>query len=153
VTGKRIVLLIACVGLVCAYGYALMWVEGYYAALPIPRQWIALFPSRASAFLSFAGLFDAVVLILVSLPFAVLLARFGGRRATVIALIMTTVLFAVTMAPSLVNDIGVGAYAGFRTPWRLYIAFGYLEFIAALPLLVWLIRKVPAGNRGRGREA
>jgi hypothetical protein len=137
----------ACVALICAYGYTLMWVEGYCAVLPIPRQWFAFFHSRASGFLSFAVLFDAVVLILASLPFAALLARFGGRRATIIALITTTVLFAVTMLPSVIEDIGRGAYAGFRTPWRLYIAFGYLELIAALPLLVWVLRKLSSNNR------
>jgi hypothetical protein len=147
---RQLFLAAACLAFVCAYGYTLMWVEGYYAALPIPRQWFAFFPSRASGFLSFAVLFDAVVLILASLPFAALLARFGGRRATIIALIMTTVLFAVTLLPSLVEEIGRGAYAAFHAPWRLYIAFGYLEFIAALPVLVWLLRKLPSNNRWRG---
>jgi hypothetical protein len=143
---KQLLIAVACLGLLCAYGYALMWVEGYYAALPIPQWWFAFFSSRAHGLLTFGVLFDPLVLILVSLPFAVLLARFGGRRATVVALTMSTALFVVTVAPSLVGDIGRGAYAGFPAPWRVYFAFGYLEAIAVLPLLVWLFRKLLSNN-------
>jgi len=146
---RQLFLATVCLGLVCAYGYSLIWVEGHYAALPIPRQWIDFFPSRASGFLSFAVLFDTLVLIVVSLPFAALLARFAGRGATVIALITTATVFAVTAVPSLLEDVGPGAYAGFHAAWRLYIAFGYLELIAVLPLLVWLLRKLPSNNRWR----
>jgi hypothetical protein len=127
-----------------------MLVEGYAAALPISPRWIALFPSRVVGFLSLSVLFDTVVLVLVSLPVAVLLARFGGRRATAVALIMTAALFVVTAVPSLIEHTSRGALAGFHTPWRLYMAFGYLEFIAVLPLLVWLLRKLPPNNRWTG---
>jgi len=147
---KQLFLAVACFGLFCAYGFALMLVEGYEAALPIPPRWIAFFPSRNVGFLSLSVLYDTVVLVLVGLPVALLLARFGGRRATPVALIMTTVLFAVIIVPSLVEDIRRGALAGFHTLWRSYMAFAYLEFIVVLPLLVWLLRKLPSNNRWRG---
>ena len=147
---RSLFLAVACLGLLCLYGYALMWVEGYYAALPVPSHWMAMFPSRRSGVLWFGVLFGPLVLILVSLPVAFLLARFGGRRAMAVALLMTTALFVVTLLPSLVEDIGRGAYAGFSTLWRSYIALGYLELIIVLPLLVWLIRKLPSNNRWRG---
>ena len=146
---KQLFLAGACLGLVCAYYYALVLVEGYAAALPLSPRWIAYFPFRVVGFLSLSLLYDTVALVLVSLPVAVLLARFGGRRATAVALIMTTALFVVTTVPSLIEDISRGALAGFHTPWRLYMAFAFLEFIAVLPLLVWLLRK-PSNNRSRG---
>jgi hypothetical protein len=147
---KQLLFAGACLGLLCAYGYALTLVEGYAAALPIPPRWIALFPSRVVGLLSLSVLYDTVALLLVSLPVAVLLARFGGRRATAVALIMTTALFVVTTVPSLIEDISRGALAGFHTPWRLYMVFAFLEFIAVLPLLVWFLRKLPSNNRWRG---
>jgi hypothetical protein len=72
---KQLLLAGACLGLVCAYYFALMLVEGYAAALPISPRWIAFFPSRVVGFLSLSFLYDAVVLVLVSLPVALLLAR------------------------------------------------------------------------------
>jgi hypothetical protein len=130
-----------------------MLVEGFAAALPIPPRWLAFFPSRVGGFLSLAILFDTAALLLVSLPVAALLARFGGRRAAAIALIMTTALFGVTAAPSLIEDISRGALTGFSLPWRLYIAFADLELIAVLPLLVWVLHKLPSSDRSRGRAA
>ncbi len=147
---RQLFLAVGCLGLLCVYGFALMWVEGYEAALPIPPRWIAFFPSRDVGFLSLSVLYDTAVLVLVGLPVALLLARFGGRRATAVALIMTTALFVVIVVPSLVEDISRGALAGFHTLWRFYMAFVYLEFIAVLPLLVWLFRKLPSNHRWRG---
>ena len=147
---KQLLLAGACLGLLCAYYYALTLVEGYAAALPIAPRWIAFFPSRVVGFLSLSVLFDTAALVLVSLPVAVLLARFGGRRATAVALIMTTALFVVTVVPSLIENLNRGALAGFHTPWRLFMAFGCLELIAVLPLLVWLLRRLPSNNRWRG---
>jgi hypothetical protein len=149
---KPLLLAAAWFALLCAYGYALMWVEGYAAALPIPPRWIAFFPSRTVGFLSLATLFDTALLV-VSLPMAWLLTRFGGRRATVVALSLTVALFIVTVVPSLIEDITRGSLAGFSAPWRLYMAFAYLEVIAVLPLLVWLFRKLPSADRRTGPRA
>jgi hypothetical protein len=137
---RLLFLLLACLGLLCAYGYGLVYVTGYAAALPIPRR----------GFLWWGALLDTLVLVLISLPVALLVSRFGGRRATAVALMMTVALFAATVLPSLIEDISRGAFAGFRTPMRLYIAFGYLELIAVLPLLVWLLRKLPSNKRWSG---
>src|SRR5579862_6236547 len=147
---KQLFLAGAYLGLLCAYYFALMLAEGYAAALPISPRWIAFFPSRDVGFLSLSVVYDTAVLVLVGLPVALLLARFGGRHATAVALSMTTALFVVAVAPSLITDISRGALAGFHTPWRLYMAFAFLEFIAVLPLLVWLLRKPPSNIRWRG---
>ena len=36
---RQLFFAVACLGLLCAYGYALVWVFGYEAALPMPRTW------------------------------------------------------------------------------------------------------------------
>jgi hypothetical protein len=85
---RRLLLAFACVGLVCAYGYALWWV--FEAALPMPRWWTWFW----------IILTDTLTLILVSVPVAALVARFGGRNATAVALLMTVALFVATVEPS-----------------------------------------------------
>jgi hypothetical protein len=137
---RQLFLAVACLGLLCAYGYALRWVFGYEAALPVPRWWTWLW----------IILTDAMTLILVSVPVAALLARFGGRYAMAVALVMTVALFAVTVAPTLVEDVGAFARSPHADRMLLIYAFGHIEFIAALPLLVWLFRKLPSNNRWRG---
>ena len=131
---------VACLGLLCAYGYALMWVFGYEAALPMPRRW-----TWFSMILA-----DTLTLILVSVPVAALVARFGGRHATAIALVMTVVLFAVTEAHTLAQDVGAFARSPHATNMLSMLAFGYIRLIAVLPLLVWLFRKLPSNTRWRG---
>jgi hypothetical protein len=137
---RQLFLAVACLGLACAYGYALWWAFGYEAALPMPRWWTWFWMI----------LTDTVTLILVSVPVAALVARFGGRHATAVALGITVALFAVTVAPTLVQD--AGAFA--RSPHAAFMltmqGFGYIKLILVLPLLVWLFSKLPSNNRWRG---
>jgi hypothetical protein len=137
---RHLFLVIACFGLLCAYGYALMWVSGYEAALPMPRHGTWLWMILA----------DTLALILVSVPVAALVARFRGRRATAVALVMTIVLFAATAAPTLPEDIGAFAHSPHAAHMLATYAFGQIRLIAALPLLVWLFCKLPSNNRWRG---
>jgi heme/copper-type cytochrome/quinol oxidase subunit 3 len=137
---RQLFLAVACFGLLSAYGYALIWVFGYEAALPMPRQWTRLWMILA----------DTLTLILVSVPVAALVARFGGRHATAVALAMTVVLFAVTVVPTLPEDVGEFARAAHAANMLAMYAFGQIRLIAALPLLVWLFCKLPSNNRWRG---
>jgi hypothetical protein len=133
-------LAVACLGLLCAYGYALWWVFGYEAALPIPRWWTWFW----------ILLIDTLTLILVSAPVAALVTRFGGRHAIVVALVMTVALFAVTVAPTLADTVGAYARAPHAGRMLLAYAFADIKLIAVLPLLVWLFRTLPSNNRWRG---
>ena len=144
-TGKRIVLLIACVGLLYAYQYALVWGVGHALALSIPSAWSASFPSRLSGALTWIHLVHTLAVLTVSVPFAVLIARFGGPHAPAIALAITVGLFAVFSLPPLIE------YFGAMSPRaRVVSVFDQFKLILMLPLLVLLMRKLPSNNRWRG---
>jgi fucose permease len=144
-TGKRIALLIACAGLICAYQYALVWGIRHALALPIPSAWLSVFPTRISGTLTWAVLIHIVAILIVSVPFALLIARFGGPRAPVVALAITVILFFVFWLPPLIQHFGI-------TPSRTLVvsAFDYLKLFLVLPILVWLVRKLPSNNRWSG---
>jgi hypothetical protein len=142
VRGKRIVLLIALIGLLYAYEYALAWGIGHALALPIPSGWRGSFPTRLSGTLSWIILMHTLAVVFVSIPFALLLERFGGARAPLVALALTVTLFLVF---SLVPAIAFFGTLPSRT--KLVTAFDYSKLVLVLPLLVWLIRKLPSNNR------
>ena len=143
---RSLLIVVACVGLLCLYVYALVWLVGYAAGLGPPNGWRDLFPSRVSGSLSWLILVNTVAMVLVSIPVALLVARFAGRRATTVALLMSLALFVVLGVPSLVTDFGT-----IMTPRiRLVTAFDYIKLVGILPLLVWLLRKLPSNNRWRG---
>lgn len=146
---RQLFLTVACVALLFAYRYALIWVFGYEAALPMPRWWSGLFPSRISVRL-WIVLAYTMTLILVSVPVAALVARFGGRHAIAVALLMALALFVVTVAPTLAEDVGAFAHSPHAAPMLLIQAFGYVSLVAMLPLLVWLFRRLPSSDRWRG---
>jgi len=144
-TGKRIVLLIACVGLLYAYQYALVWGVGHALALPPPSGWRASFPTRLSGSLTWLIVVHTLAVLIVSVPFALLIARFGGPQAPVIALGITGALFAVFSLPPLIEFFGI-----LSSRVRVVSVFDQIKLILVLPLLVWLMRKLPSNNRWRG---
>ena len=141
----RIVLLIAVVGLLYIYNYALVWGIGHAMALPIPSGWRSSFPTRLSGTLTRMILVHTLAVAIISVPFALLIARFGGRLAPVIALAMTLTLFAVFSLPPLIAYFGT-----FPTRMKVVTGFDQIKLILVLPLLVALIRKLPSNNRWRG---
>jgi hypothetical protein len=146
VTGKRIVLLIACAGLLFfAYQYALVWGTGHALALSIPAAWSASFPSRLSGTLTWMILVHTLAVLVVSVPFALLIARFGGPHAPVIALAITAALFAVFSLPPLIEFFGT-----MPPRMRVVNVLDQIKLILMLPLLVLLMRKLPSNNRSRG---
>jgi hypothetical protein len=144
-TSKRIVLLIACIGLLYAYHYALVWGTGHALTLPIPSAWRASFPTRLSGTLTWMILVHTLAVLIVSIPFALFIARFGGRPAPAIALAFTVVFFAIFSLPALIEFFGT-------LPIRQRIVTGLdqIKLILVLPLLVWLMRKLPSNNRWTG---
>jgi hypothetical protein len=144
-TGKRIILFIACAGLLCAYQYALVWGIAHALALPPPSGWRALFPTHLSGSLTWLIVVHTLAVLIVSVPFALLITRFGGPHAPVIALAITGALFAVFSLPPLIEFFGI-----MSPRVRVVSAFDQIKLILMLPLLVWLMRKLPSNNRSRG---
>ena len=141
-TSKHVVLVIACAGLLFAYQYALVLGTGYALALPPPSGWRASFPTHLSGSLTWLILVHTFAVLIVSVPFALLIARFGGPRAPVIALAITAALFALFSLPPFIEFFGIMSP---RT--RVVTAFDQIKLILVLPVLVWLMRKLPSNNR------
>ncbi len=144
-TGKRIVLLLALIGLAYVYEYALVWAIGHAQALPIPSGWRGFFPTRLSGTLTWIIVIHTLAVVIISIPFALILARFGGPRAPLVALAMTVALFSLfSLLPAIVF------FGTLPTRTKLVTAFDYTKLVLVLPLLVWLIRKLPSNNHWRG---
>jgi hypothetical protein len=141
-TRRGIVLLIACAGLLYAYQFALVWGIGYAMGLPRPLAWISFFPSRLSGALTWLILVHSLAVLIISVPFAFLIARFGGPHGPAIALTFTLVLFVLFWLPSL-----TGFFDIMRMRVRVVTGFDQIKLILVLPLLVWLMRKLPSNNR------
>ena len=135
-------LLVAVVGLVYLYIPALAVVLGYEAGVVIPVWWLSLFPGRLSGTLTWMILWHTIVVLVVSVPFAWLIARFYKSRAVHVA-------FALTLFSVILMDVPIFPKLVDATPVRmkLTIAFDLIKLIGTLPLLVWLLRKLPSNNR------
>ena len=144
-TSKRIVLVIACAGLLFAYQFALAWGTGHALALSIPSAWSASFPSRLSGTLTWMILVHTLEVLIVSVPSALLITRFGGPHAVAAALAITIGMFAVFSLPPLIEFFGTMAP---RT--RVVSVLDQIKLILMLPLLVLLMRKLPSNNSWRG---
>ena len=142
-TGKRLVLLIASVGVLYFYEQALAWGTGHALALSRPLDWGTLFPTHLSAVLTWMILIHTTAVLLISVPFALLIAEFGGPRAPVVALVMTLVLVAVTSLPAWITYSDLMPA---RT--KVITAFDNIKLLAILPALVWLMGKLPSTARG-----
>ena len=144
-TGKRILFLIACAGLLYAYQYALVWTTGHALALTIPPVWSASFESRLSGTLSWMIVVHTLAVLVVSMPFALLIARFGGPHAPAIALAFTVGLFAVFSLPGLIEYFGTMSARA-----RVVTVFDQIKLILILPLMVLLIVRLPSNLRWSG---
>jgi hypothetical protein len=145
VTRTRIVLLIAFIGLLYIYNYAMVWGIGHAMALPIPAGWRSSFPTRLSGTLTWMILAHTLAVVAISVPFALVIARFGGRLAPVVALAMTLILFALFSLGPLIEYFGT-----LPTRTKVVTGFDQIKLVLVLPLMVWLIRKLPSNNRWRG---
>jgi hypothetical protein len=145
VTVKRVVLIIACAGLLYAYQYALVWGTGHALALSIPSAWSASFPNRLSGTLTWMILVHTLAVLIVSVPFALLIARFDGPHAPAIALVITGTLFVFLSLPPLIEF-----FTTLPMRQRVVTGFDQIKLILVLPLLVWLMRKLPSNNRCSG---
>jgi hypothetical protein len=145
VTGRRIMILIGLAALLYVYGSALLGGTYYASAIPIPAAWVSLFANRLSGVLAWMIVVQTLAVLVISIPFAFVVARFGGRYAPVVALAMTLVLFVVFFPSSFFTQFGI-------LPLRTKIVTGFeqVKLILVLPSLVWLIRRLPSNNRWRG---
>ena len=136
---RGIVLGIVAVGLAYLYVAALVFGVGVNAAQRVPAWWLEAFPTRPSAVHFWIVISHVLVVLLVSLPFAWIIARAYGRRfSLLLAVAIALMIWGLFEAPQMFDAFGSGgAYP--RGIWWSDTA----EFIGSLPLLVLLLRRRP----------
>jgi hypothetical protein len=138
---RRVVVLgVVAIGLVYLYALALVYGIGVNAALRVPSWWAEILPTRST--LSWALSSHFVVVLLVSLPFAWTIVRVYGRSSIAVSLGVALLIWGLFEAPSTVDALRSD---GFFSKW-LWLA-DTVQFIASLPVLVLLFRRLPSNNR------
>ena len=142
---RRLLLLLAAVGLGWIYLLAFTFAVGVAATQATPRWWLGLFSKPATSALIWLALAHAVAIALVSLPFAWIIGRMYGRLGVPLALAITVTICAFIEIPAMSQD--------FRTVGPLLQSiwvFGAAVLLVALPIAVWGFRAWPSNNRWRG---
>ena len=136
---RRIVLTIAAAGIIFVYLLGLSYVFGFAAALRTPQWWITPFHTLRSAALTWLLFSHAVALVLVSLPFAGLVAWLYGRLSVRVALVMAIATWALLAAPLAIDS--------WRSNGALLWLAETLELVIVLPASVWILRQLPPNFR------
>ena len=145
-TSGRVVLVVAFLGLGYVYASALLGGTWYASQIPIPAAWIGVFSNRIIGVLAWMIAIQMLAVVVLSVPFAYLIGRIGAGYGPVIALAMTLAIFFVFSWSSFLTLFN----QPLPTSTRIVTAFDQTKFIWVLPLLVWLLRKLPSNNRWRG---
>jgi hypothetical protein len=146
---RRIIVLgVVAIGLVYLYVLALVYGIGVNAAQRVPSWWSEIFPMRSA--LSWALISHFVVVLLVSLPFAWAIVRVYGRLSIAVSLGVALLIWGLFEAPLTLDALRSGGLFS----KGLWLA-DTVQFIASLPILVLLFRRLlPSNNRfERSREA
>jgi hypothetical protein len=138
---RRIVLGALALGIIWLYSYLLVIAFGYAAALSTPYWWRDAFGRGRAAFWMWDLPLDLFVTAVVSIPFALLIARYYRRTWLLVALLAAGVL-AVWNAGDLVNIWPqiTGSFVGF-------LLLGVVRQLTVLPVLTWLANKLPSIHR------
>lgn len=139
---RRIVLTCALLALTYLYLLGITYGFGFAAALRTPQWWIAPFHSLRAAGISWLLISHAVTLILISIPFAALVAWLYGRLSIRVALVVAVVTWTILAAPLLSESRG--------SSWVGMWLVETLELVIALPTCVWLLRLLPSNFRWSG---
>jgi hypothetical protein len=138
----RITLAAAAIGIFCLYVVALVYAIGVGTAWTVPAWWAAAFSTRDDSVLLWLFLSHLTAVLLVSLAFAWVIARYFGRFSLALSLIFALVIWWLFEAPQMLNSFRADVFL----PKGFWIA-DTVEFIAVLPALVLLFRRLPSNNR------
>ena len=146
---RTIVVTVAAVGLFFLYQWILVYTIGYAVAVPIPTWWRGAFPNRGSGAMSWVMLWHTAAVLAVAVPFAWVIARYFSAHAVLLAL-------AVTLASILYREspLMFQYFSAMPTPIKVVTVLDYIVVICSLPMVVWLLKRLPSNNRiERTREA
>jgi hypothetical protein len=140
---RRVILLgIVAIALAYLYILALVYGIGVNAAQRVPAWWSEFFSTRPSSVRSWVFISHAVVVLLVSMPFAWVVVRAYGRFSVRVSAAIAIIIWGLFEAPLMRDAFGSdGAF-----PRALWLA-DTIQFIGSLPLLVLLFRRLPSNNR------
>jgi hypothetical protein len=137
-----IVLTAVAAGLVVLYLFAFLYMVAFVAIQPTPVWWRSAFGTHRSAELSWLFSFHAAGVVLVSVPFAFVIAHVYRRLGVAVACVVTLVVWGTVDASSMTDAFKSTAF-GARGFW---IA-NSLELLGSLPAFVWLVQHLPSNNR------
>ena len=138
---QLIVLIGVAAGLYVLYMLAYVYVTAFIAIHATPMWWRGSFSADRTATLWWLSIADLVGLILVSIPFALAIDRLCGRVAVRVALGVATITWITIEAPFLV---GLGNKALYVRTFQIAAS---LELLGTLPIIVWLIQRLPSNYR------
>jgi hypothetical protein len=145
---RSLLLTIAAVMLAALYAVTIVTVMGFVAALAVPRWWPQALPSWRASVLAWTFLADFATVLFVSLPFAWVVTRFYGRAAVPAGFVIVVLVWGALVVPSMTDSLE-GPEAFLRVSWLV----SSLEYLATLPILVWLLQRLPSNNRSKGPDA
>lgn len=138
---RNILLGVVALGLTYLYVLALVYGIGIVAALPVPARWAGVFPTRHSAAASWILISHFLVVLLVSAPFAWMIARACGRFSVAVSVTVALLILALFEIPLILASANGGAIF----PWWVWLA-DIAQFAGSLPILVLLCRRLRANN-------
>jgi hypothetical protein len=125
--------------------YAFVCMVAFVAFQQTPVWWLNAFATFRSGRLAWLFSFHAAGAVLVSTPFAFIIARVYRRFGVLVASVITLVVWG-TIEASLMSDAFKSGAFGARGFW---IADS-VELLGFLPALVWLAQHLPSNNRWKG---
>jgi hypothetical protein len=132
---RPIVLATVAAAPVVLYLWAFVYAVAYAAIRPTPVWWRAAFALGRTGDLSWLVLLRAVGVLIVSIPFAIAIARLYRGLAVPVALAVAAMAWGTVEASTLVQEFGsAGPYI------RGLLFANSLELLGFLPILVWLVR-------------
>lgn len=139
---RRIVLIAAAIGLFCFYVVALVYAIGVVAAWTVPAWWATTFSTRDDSVLWWLFISHLTVVLLVSLAFAWIIARIFGQFSLTLSLIFALLIWGLFEAPLMLNAFRSDVFL----PRGFWLA-DTIQFVGALPILVFLLRRLSSNDR------
>jgi hypothetical protein len=133
---------IAALGLLYFYLVALVYAVGARVAWPTPRWWLDTFSAHRGAILSWLFISHLTAVLIVSLPFAWIIARFYGRFSIALSIAFGLVIWGIFDAPLILD-----AFRSYGLFSKGFWLVNTVEFVGTLPALVHLLRRLPSNQR------
>ena len=129
-----------------AYYYLLVFIVGWMGAQPLPEWLLGTFPGRHVALRIWIVAVHAVAVLFAALPVGVAAVLGSQRNAVTLGLIAGSVATLAAVAPSLTPSIWPLIWSNHP----VFFLTDQIELVAAVPLVVWVLRRASPDNRIEG---